>query len=265
MTCFFKLICLSPYRISFSYRSHVEQSPEIHLSIGYDSRNQSLVSTLTSWPSHDFTRRNLEVIESGILDPPNVILLDGRRIARIYYGSSANATTFKLETLRIRLLSTSGSPRPELLSSQTFPITWNASSKYTSFSFLTTHEHSSSLVVLLEDPETAASSTLVFPRGSANDFLAPIVSPVKVPLGVPTVTAPFLKSLYVQQVPYIDRRTGRKTSGGLLQLLDNFGILGARLLALDPDREQLSYKVVGQVPAIAGQTSDAIGWNFKMV
>lgn len=47
-------------------------------------------------------------------------------------------------------------------------------------------------------------------------------------------------------------------SAGLLQLFDNYGILGARLL--NPVRgDETAYAVVGQVPAIAGQLSEALG------
>ena len=121
------------------------------------------------------------------------------------------------------------------------------------------------MVVLLEDPETAALSTIVFPRGPKHGFLPPIVKPVKIPEGVPTVTAPFLQTLRVQQTSFISRKTGARAQGGLLQLFDDFGTLGARLLAPASGDDGLSYEVVSQNPALAGHSSDVIGWRFREV
>ena len=105
----------------------------------------------------------------------------------------------------------------------------------------------------------------MFLQGPANEFFEPPLSLVKTPDGVPTVTAPFLTSLHVQRVAYTNSQARWRTTGGLFQLFDNFGLLGARLLAPDLEQGGASYEVVGQVPAIAGQMSSAIGWNFKIV
>ena len=207
---------------------------------------------------------SFHIVESQTPAPPNTTLLDGDTIVRAFYRPSSNSSVFKLETLQIESLGSVHSPEIKILSSQTFPMTWNASSRYTSFSILpSTDDRGSSMVVLLEDPETAALSTLVFPRDPTSGFLPPTVSPVKIPEGDLTFTAPFLKTLRVQQTPYINRETEARAQGGLLQLFDNFGLLGARLLAPISEDGGLSYEVVGQDPALAGQASDVIGWRFK--
>ena len=193
-------------------------------------------------------------------------MLDGDTIIRAFYGPSPNSTTFKLETLQLPSSESAHPSEIQILSSQTFPITWNTSGRYISYAaFPSTDDRSASMVILLEDPETAALSTIVFPQSRTTGFLPPTAKPVKIPDGFPSVTAPFSKTLRVQQTPYISHGTGARVEGGLLQFFDNGGMLGARLLAPALEDGGLSYEVVGQDPTLAGQASNVIGWRFREV
>lgn len=76
----------------------------------------------------------------------------------------------------------------------------------------------------------------------------------------PNFNGPFAKDILTTMTRVFSPSTQLPgaASAGLLQLFDNYGILGARLL--NPvSGDETAYAVVGQVPAIAGQLSEALG------
>lgn len=76
---------------------------------------------------------------------------------------------------------------------------------------------------------------------------------------LPKFNGPFTMDILTATTKVFSPRTQLpgSVSAGLLQLFDNYGILGARLL--NPVKgDESAYTVVGQVPAIAGQLSQAL-------
>ena len=68
--------------------------------------------------------------------------------------------------------------------------------------------------------------------------------------------------VYATQAPY-SFSDGLKTEAGILGFFDNYGILGARMIAPVSGTGTYKYEFKGQTPAIAGQLSSGLGWRSQ--
>ena len=106
-------------------------------------------------------------------------------------------------------------------------------------------------------------TVFVFPGNGGCTFLDPILSDITIPAEKGTLfTADFMHPLYARQAPY-SYSEDLKTGAGILSFFDNYGILGARMIAPVSDTGSFQYEFKGQIPAVAGQLSQGLGWRAQ--
>lgn len=206
-------------------------------------------------------------MEASVPEAPQKFLVYGDYILRVFHSdASSSSPNFKVESVKITSTVSGNKLTISLLSTNLFPVTWDPATVYTSWLLAPlTSPSSPSLVALLTHPITGALTTLAFAPGPDNTFLKPVIKAIDHP-SLSTFTAPYLPSIQVQVVNYFHRATNQPRPGALLQLFDNFGVLGARIMSPgDYLTDKLEFRVLGQTPAIAGQTSKAIGFIFQDV
>ena len=227
--------------------------------MGHDAETRTYVWTISSWASHYTERNNVTVVEANIPRQAQEILILGDRIVRLF-THSPDTGSVRIEVLKLNV----SSPHVQLLSSQSFPITWDLNSVYRKIFLRRIPGSGLALTVLLSKADSHTLTTLVFPPASGDAFSAPISTLIEAPHNIPAFTTAYLKSLLVAQVGY-KYPNGKWTDAAIMQLFDNYGILGARLLVPKQGNgmDKWKYEVKGQVPAIAGQRSEGVGWVFE--
>ena len=106
-------------------------------------------------------------------------------------------------------------------------------------------------------------NVVVFPGKAGCKFADPIVSTITIPSEKGTLfTSSFMYPVHARQAPYSYSGTLR-TEAGILSYFDNYGILGARMIAPVSDTGTYIYEFKGQTPAIAGQLSSGLGWRAQ--
>ena len=213
--------------------------------------------TVVSWASDYKTHTSLTTIETGIPRAAQQILLHDGKIVRI---SPTSSNSLKIEVLALN----TASSQVRMLTSQTFPVTWDLKSVCRKVFLRNIAGSGPALVMLLSEEDTRTLTTLVFPPTQEGGFAAPVSTLIQAPPNIREFTNSYLKSIQVEKVDY-RYRDGKTTDGAIMQLFDNYGILGARLLVPKQGNgiEKFQYEVRGQVPAIAGQRSEGIGWVFE--
>ncbi|KAB8279030.1 hypothetical protein BDV30DRAFT_232906 [Aspergillus minisclerotigenes] len=120
-------------------------------------------------------------------------------------------------------------------------------------------------LVTLINPTSALNvdfQVAVFPGFGDGTFGAPVVSPISLnPANGTLLTASFMKSIKVHKADYVYPGTSTASKGGILAMFDNYGIIGGRMLAPVLSSGSLYYEFKGQVPAVAGQSSQGLGWH----
>lgn len=235
-----------------------QKSASYLVDVAFDSSSKSYAWNFTSWSDGFKTRTSETLTEQAVGSAAQAFLVgqlfkDARNesIVRIFTTPA---------TARIDVIDYTPS-QPIKPSSQTFDfdssfcegIEW----------FLADVNDDTKLdVVAYCSSSDATLTTAVFlnrGKGGSSQFDEPRISTI-LPNVPKLFNAPFLKSVVTitTQVFDTDTQLPSRNKAGLLQLFDNYGILGVRLLKPVSDDLAL-YTPVGQTPAIAGQVSDALG------
>lgn len=211
---------------------------------------------ITFWTENYETRQYHKLIEQQVLNPTWLLPYGDGKLIRISHHLDA-----KLMRLDVLTLSLDEANQPDInsISTQIFQAPWASNASIEVQVAPLTSSDVPSIVFLLTDQKTAEMTTVVFPPNKEGGFKDPITSKIESPNEVPSFVSPSLKSLGLYSVPYVYREIRQRSPGGLLQLFDNYGVLGARLLGNEVF-EKLKFRAIGQTPAIAGQVSSAIGF-----
>jgi len=169
--------------------------------------------------------------------------------------------------LQIDILGITSDYKVTTISSKDYVITWNRQFERNYMKWflapINETQHEYSLVAYID---SNVNDNLLVLSFSYNPDTLSFDEPLRSLIMADTVgqnfNGDFFQHLIAAQTSWIDKKTGTKTEAGIVELLDYCGVLGARLVA--PVGDQSVYQVVGQIPAIAGQTSYALGttsWN----
>jgi hypothetical protein len=247
------------------YNSTALNAPAF-VSVAHNSTTQTFTWTIASWTSDYENQKIQTVIEENRPWKPHTVIQHEDKILRVFDTHGPNGKNFKIDVLTFDFASET--PKIKILSSAEYIIQWDRKSEYRSIMFTQNSDNPSSselpsLTLLMSEPKTHILFTVVFPAISGYRYGYPVTKLITPPGKVETFTAPFLNSIRAEPVAYT-YKSGKTTKAAVLQLFDNFGVLGARLLApmLGENNEKYQYEAVGQVPAIAGQSSKAIGFVF---
>lgn len=243
------------------------------VTISYDIKQQQANWNFTYWNNgYQKYVTQVKIVPNAV--PPQKsltgILADGvnASIVQLYYGS----TSADPESIRVEVVEPSQSPElrvtiPPACSDQKFPLTWSARqpSEYIHW-FLSDvdRDGKADLVGYTSTDSNTTLTVLVFPGTSTCAFDPPVISNITFPESKGSLfTASFMAPLYTRRANFIykhDEDIHETLRSGILSYFDNFGILGARMVApIYPSSYEFEFK--GQVPAVAGQISDGLGWR----
>lgn len=116
------------------------------------------------------------------------------------------------------------------------------------------------LVAYCSDASIVFIDVVVFPGLKDGTFGKPVISPIAVDSNIGRLfTAGFMTPLYTTQASYTYPGTGGKTTtGAVMSFFDNYGIIGARIVA-PVGGGSYAYMLAGQDGAISGQRALTIG------
>ncbi|KAG8531944.1 uncharacterized protein KY384_003580 [Bacidia gigantensis] len=101
---------------------------------------------------------------------------------------------------------------------------------------------------------------VVFPGRTDGTFASPIVSPITIDPEVGRLmSAEFMTPMKTIQADFTYPVDGSITSAGIISFFDNYGIVGARMIAPKTAKGTFEYEFKGQNPSIAGQRSTTLG------
>ncbi|MCJ1439398.1 hypothetical protein MMC27_008792 [Xylographa pallens] len=233
------------------------QSHSTFVDATYFAANQSYVWNLNTWTDQYKQRMASSVVESRVANAAQRILADKSTsdvgFARLTYGNN-----IQIEYLLIN------NSAVNVLSKQIFSA-FNPST-CTSLSWflmpLLPNAYSSVIGYCISAPLSTVSTVVFEPLSTPRSgYQQPRITTFT-PDFLPKFSGPFTMDILTTTTQIFSPNTQLpgKVSAGLLHLFDNYGILGARLL--NPVKgDESAYAVVGQVPAIAGQLSQALKGN----
>ncbi|KAJ6528628.1 hypothetical protein DFH09DRAFT_1371197 [Mycena vulgaris] len=225
----------------------------------------------------DYRTQDLTVLDDPMKVCPQALLSlkwghsGDPRIACIFFGPKSNMGN----QIRIDLLDFGRNSHHKVSeqkrNTQTYEVTWNVHSggaNYLTWFFVKghEHEHDTLVTVALTDNADPGLVVVVFRAGSYA-FDPPIVSEIMLgPEQGTLLTAKWMTPLRAMQTSYTYPTPGKNgqavtTHAAILIFFDNYAVLGARVLA-PVKRGDLRYEFKGQNPAIAGQTSGALGMTL---
>lgn len=139
-----------------------------------------------------------------------------------------------------------------------YKITWDepANEQYLGFLLLDVSENGYDDLVALINTNDSTLTTVVFPNIPRDVFSEPVVSTISILKSLFNPT--FFKSVLVKSASYDYLTSGVSIKTAILQLFDNYQLLGARLLA-PVKHKSFQYELKGQTPSIAGQTTVGTG------
>ncbi|KAF7335120.1 Phosphatidylcholine-hydrolyzing phospholipase [Mycena venus] len=148
-----------------------------------------------------------------------------------------------------------------------YPIIWRANT-YLGWFF------AASKVITLGMQSGVNEASLVVVVFPWNNIKVPVVSKISLSTDKGSLlSAPFMVPVRTMLTSYTypDGNTadgeiipGETTDSAIIMFFDNYGILGARVLAPKKNAADSEYELKGQIPAIAGQAVNATGWNKKV-
>ena len=256
----------------FSYRIQPTDTSDMLVTLAYDiTLDQTLwnftslsngYSKITTYSFSTPTPLPVQTL-TGILgsDSPNA------SIVQLYYGD-----TFPyLRRIGVTVVQPSEDPSgkvslPESCFTQTFPINWparNASEYLLWFLSDVDGDGFTDIVGYASSKSNTKLTVIVFPGYEGCRFGDPVRSEITFPTEKGTLfTSDFMHPVYARQAAY-SYTGGFSTDAGILSFFDNYGILGARMIAPVTATGNYHYEFKGQTPAIAGQLSPGLGWRAQ--
>ena len=189
---------------------------------------------------------------------------DSGRLIRIFYGQRyTTAKHLRIDVVRpVRevdgervLFSGTGSK-------QTFDITWSATdeSSYMLWFLSDVDGDGNKDLVAYTSPNNNQDICVIVFHGLANgSFDKPTVSRIVLDPSIgKLMSADFMSPIKTFQTnyTYVD---GATTTAGIMAFFDNYGVIGARIMAPVTSKGTLLYEFKGQNPSIAGQKSTTLG------
>ena len=240
---------------------------------GYHQINTNTIKTPTSFP--------IQTILSGALGSEN----QNASLIQLYYGNTFPVTNYlRIEVVQPTEDFSGGISLPSPTSSQDFPIAWPAhqSSEYLLW-FLSDvdGDGNNDLVGYASSDSNTTLTVVVFPGQADGKFSTPVTSAITLPAQQGSLfTASFMYPVYARQAVYTypaspsekghhHRRPKHgdedpvTSNAGILGYFDNYGIIGARMIAPVTAGGTFKYEFKGQTPAVAGQLSGGLGWRAQ--
>lgn len=145
------------------------------------------------------------------------------------------------------------------ISSSEFKATWSGQNYLTWFHSDVDADGKLDLVGLVAANDESLTVLAFKPKPDEfSGFESPIISRITSDKGT-LLTAPFMEPISAGQAAYRFPNFTYQVDSGILMAFDNYGVMGIRLLRSKSYNGTLSYEVGGQLPAVAGQISAALG------
>jgi len=264
-----------PLNFMLSYQIQSDDTFTTFIGYGFDSTTSCTTWYFSTWTG-GYSTQALTTYQDAVSFPAQVLLSgkfgtddDGYRLVRGFYGPTfPNESRMRIDILNPSRDSTTGEIKfnsdPV---TKTLLITWGA---YYATDYLTwfladaNSDNLLDLVALAVMPDYSLS-VVVFPGLSDFTFGTPIVSTITLdPKQGRLLNASFMTPLTALKARFTyPEHTITNVSitspAAILALFDNYGILGARMLAPVSATGTWNYEFKGQTPAISGQPSQALG------
>ena len=255
----------------FPYQIQKSDWNDMLVTIGFDSIANSSSWTFFYW-YENYTHHCTMYGHSDT--PPAQSVLTGRlgqsensSILLLYYGSTLpEPKSIRIDVFQQR--EEEGPPcsvtLPTPRSSQMFPINWPAAqpSEYLHW-FLGDVDRDGilDLIGYASSNSNANLNVIVFPGRLDGDLGEPVVSNITLAPNTGSLfTSDFMFPVYTTQAAYASEN-GSRLDSSILSFFDNYGILGARMIAPVSLTGSFEYGFKGQTPAIAGQLSQGLSWR----
>ena len=255
----------------FSYRIQPTDDSYMLVTLAYDSSLNQTAWNFTSW-SNGYGEKSTKSLSSEDPYPVQSVLTGivgpgapNNSIVRLYYGDTFPLTgKIGVEVVQPIQDPSGEVTLPDPCFNENFPISWPAlkSSEYLLW-FLSdvNGDGFTDIVGYASSDSNTILTVVVFPGTAGCSFLDPIPSNITIPPEKGTLfTSDFMYPVYARQAPY-SYSDDLKTEAGILSFFDNYGILGARMIAPFSDTGTYEYEFKGQTPAVAGQLSSGLGWR----
>lgn len=218
-------------------------------------------------------RNNFSEVSANQLEEPNAFPAqatlsdsDHGRLIRIFYGIRYPISKrIRIDVLRPVRNETTGEMEfvggPQI---QTFEITWPALLETTYLLWFLSDvdgDGQKDLVAYTSQVNNILINVVVFPGRNNGTFGEPTVSSIELDPNLGNLmSAEFLKPLKTVQASYLyPGGDGTTSEAAILGFFDNYGVIGARIIAPKKSRGTLEYEFKGQNPSIAGQRSTTLG------
>ena len=248
--------------------------PSMLVTIFYNTTEQQAIWNFTNW-DNGYQDIFIQQITVPNAVPPQKILTgvlaggENASILQLYYGStSSDPESIRIEVIQPTLSPSMNVTIPPACSDQKFPITWSARQSPEYLHWFLRYVDSDGKADLIGYTSTDSNTTLtilVFPGTSTCAFDPPVVSNITFPESKGSLfTASFMAPLHTRQANFIYKHEGgtyETVGSGILSYFDNYGILGVRMVAPVTPRGSYEFEFKGQIPAVAGQISDGLGWR----
>lgn len=224
----------------------------IHWSTGY---NKSEVTTITEPGAYP--------AQALLADP------DTSRLFRIHYGRSYSTISrdLRIDTFETARDVTTGSTIfKNSAKSQSWPITWPATQEEDYLLWQLSDidgDGIKDLAAYTSQEHNIFVNVIVFPGTSTGGFDHPVISAITLPEDIALrVTADFMTPWSTSRSSYT-YPGGQTTDAAFTAFFDNFGLVGARIVAPVSVRGTFKYELKGQAGSIAGQRANFLGTRPK--
>ena len=261
------------FPFAFPHRIQPSLPPSIMVTISYDIGQQEAQWYFTSWSVGHEVHVTQSIKVSNRVAPQktlNGILAGGANasIVQLYYGSTAaDPENIRVEVVELIQNLDSSVTIPPACSNKTFPLTWSARKASEYIHWFLSDVNGDNFTDLVGYTSTDSNTTLtilVFPGTETCAFGSPVVSNITFPKDKGSdFTTSFMAPLYTRRADFIYKKSEgihETLKSAILSYFDNFGILGARMLA-PINQSSYEFEFKGQIPAIAGQISNGLGWR----
>ena len=259
----------------FSYRIQPSDPSDMLVTIAFDSIEKQTLWNFTSW-NNGYSKISTDSFSSMTAFPVQTTLTgvlgsnsQNASIVLLYYGDTFPVPNhIGVEVVQPSEDSSGKVILPSPRSHQEFGITWSAhqSSEYLLW-FLSDVDGDGfpDIVAYTSTNPNGTLTVIVFPGRAGGDFAAPVSSEITLPASKGSLfTSSFMYPVYARQAAYTySSGDDISTGAGILSFFDNYGILGARMIAPVSATGTFAYEFKGQTPAVAGQLSQGLGWRAQ--
>ena len=214
-----------------------------------------------------YDKIEISTITEAAFSPAQAVLADPEtsRIFRIYYGRrySTVSRTLRVDTLETtRNTTTNEAMFKSAAKSQPWEIVWPATQEedYLKWNLVDVNgDGVKDLVAYTADGDNINVNVIVFPGLISGGFRDPVVSAITLPEKIALrVTADFMRPWSTSHSSYT-YPNGERTNAAFMAFFDNFGLVGARIVAPVNAKGTFQYEIKGQTGSIAGQRSNFLG------